>query len=116
MTTQDYAALPEELGLREVNEGKKILVTTFLLPRTVSKAALGALFRQRWHVELDLRAIKTTLQMADLSCNTPEMNEKGSLGAFSRVQLDPPADGPGGAKGGGASAHSELQAHAATVE
>ena len=74
MTTQDYAALPEELGLREVNEGKKILVTTFLLPRTVSKAALGALFRQRWHVELDLRAIKTTLQMADLSCNTPEMN------------------------------------------
>jgi hypothetical protein len=27
-------------------------------------------------VEVDLRAIKTTLQMAELSCNTPEMNEK----------------------------------------
>jgi hypothetical protein len=25
---------------------------------------------------VDLRAIKTTLQMAELSCNTPQMNEK----------------------------------------
>jgi hypothetical protein len=38
--------------------------------------AVSRLFRLRWHVELDLRAIKTTLQMAELSCNTPEMNEK----------------------------------------
>jgi hypothetical protein len=76
MSVQDYAALPDELSLREVKVGKKILVTTFLSPRAVSKTALGTLFRQRWHVELDLRAIKTTLQMADLSCNTPEMNEK----------------------------------------
>jgi hypothetical protein len=76
MSAEDFAALPEELSLREVKVGKKILVTTFLSPRVVSKTALEALFRQRWHVELDLRAIKTTLQMADLSCNTPEMNEK----------------------------------------
>jgi Transposase DDE domain. len=76
MSPEDYAALPEELSLREVKVGKKVLVTTFLSPRSVSKAALGELFRQRWHVELDLRAIKTTLQMAQLSCNTPQMNEK----------------------------------------
>jgi hypothetical protein len=76
MSREDYAALPEELILREVKVGKKILVTTFLSPRRVSKAALGELFRLRWHVELDLRAIKTTLQMAELSCNTPQMNEK----------------------------------------
>lgn len=76
MSREDYAALPEELILREVKVGKKILVTTFLSPRSVSKAALGELFRQRWHVELDLRAIKTTLRMAELSCNTPQMNEK----------------------------------------
>jgi hypothetical protein len=76
MSREDYAALPEELNLREVKVGKKILVTTFLSPRCVSKAALGELFRLRWHVELDLRAIKTTLQMAELSCNTPQMNEK----------------------------------------
>jgi hypothetical protein len=76
MSREDYAALPEELSLREVKVGKKILVTTFLCPRKVCKKALKQLFQQRWHVELDLRAIKTTLRMAELSCNTPQMNEK----------------------------------------
>jgi hypothetical protein len=47
MSPEDYAALPEELILREVKVGKKILVTTFLSPRRVSKAALGELFRLR---------------------------------------------------------------------
>lgn len=68
--------MPDELLLREVKVGKKVLVTTLLCPRKVCKTALGELFRQRWNVELDLRAIKTTLQMAELSCNTPQMNEK----------------------------------------
>jgi len=76
MSREDYAALPEELILREVKVGKKVLVTTLLCPRKVCKRALGQLFRQRWNVEIDLRAIKTTLQMAELSCNTPQMNEK----------------------------------------
>ena len=76
MSPQDFAALPEELSLREVKVGRKVLVTTLLCPRKVCKSALGELFRQRWNVELDLRAIKTTLQMAELSCNTPQMNEK----------------------------------------
>lgn len=76
MSPEDYAALPEELILREVRVGKKVLVTTLLSARKVSKSELGKLFRRRWNVELDLRAIKTTLQMAELSCNTPQMNEK----------------------------------------
>jgi hypothetical protein len=75
MSAEDYAALPEQLTLREVKVGKKIVFTSFLWPRGVSKTALGALFRQRWHVELGLRAIQTTLQMAELSFNSPEMNE-----------------------------------------
>jgi hypothetical protein len=58
MSRDDFAALPKELSLREVNVGKKILVTTFLSRRSVSKTTLGELFRQRWHVELDPRAIK----------------------------------------------------------
>jgi hypothetical protein len=37
MSREDYAALPEELILREVKVGKTILVTTFLSPRRVSK-------------------------------------------------------------------------------
>jgi hypothetical protein len=31
------------------------------------------LYRQRWHVELDLRNIKTTLGMEHLRCKSPEM-------------------------------------------
>jgi len=76
MSEEEFAALPEHLALREVKVGKKILVTTLLSPRTVCKSELGRLFRLRWHVELDLRSIKTTLQMAELSCQTPEMNQK----------------------------------------
>jgi hypothetical protein len=52
------------------------LVTTFLNPRQVHKTELYALYGMRWNVELDLRNIKTTLGMNELSCLTPQMNEK----------------------------------------
>jgi len=42
----------------------------------VPKAQLGALYQHRWHVELDLRCIKTTLGMDVLRCQTPAMVEK----------------------------------------
>jgi hypothetical protein len=87
MSAEDYAALPDELILREVKVGKKVLVTTLLCPRKACKTALGELFRQRWNVELDLRAIKTTLQMAELSCNTPQMNEKEAWVHFLACNL-----------------------------
>jgi hypothetical protein len=40
------------------------------------KHILKELYKSRWHVELDLRNIKTTLGMEMLHCKTPEMNEK----------------------------------------
>ena len=46
------------------------------LNETGTKEALAVLYLQRWHVELDLRNIKTTLGMDILSCKTPEMVEK----------------------------------------
>ncbi len=51
-------------------------MTTLLCPKRTSKAQLKALYRQRWHVELDLRNIKSTLGMEMLSCRTPEMVQK----------------------------------------
>ena len=51
-------------------------LTTLLSPCKTAKADLEALFLQRWHVELDLRNIKTTLGMDALSCKSPEMCEK----------------------------------------
>ena len=76
MSQEDYAGYPAELKMREVKVGKKILVSTFLMPKEVSKNALGKLFWQRWHVELDLRNIKSTLGMETLSCKTAAMCEK----------------------------------------
>jgi len=76
MTAEAYAGYPDTLTLRETKVGKKVLVTSFLNPREVCKRELEVLFLQRWHVEVDLRHIKTTLGMESLSCKTPEMCEK----------------------------------------
>lgn len=76
MTTEQYAQAPETLTVRELATTGKILVTTFLCPKQTPKAALKALYRERWHVELTLRHIKTTLGMETLSCKTPEMAKK----------------------------------------
>ena len=76
MTDAQYASAPETLTVRELAVSGKILVTTLLCPRETPKAALKALYRERWHVELDLRHIKTTLGMEMLSCKTPMMAQK----------------------------------------
>jgi hypothetical protein len=52
------------------------MVSSFLNPREMSKLALGRLFVQRLHLELDLRNIKATLGMGQLSCETPSMFAK----------------------------------------
>lgn len=76
MCAQDHASFPAELKVREVQVRGKVLVSSFLKPREVCKRELDKLFAQRWHVELDLRNIKTTLGMEELSCKTPSMCEK----------------------------------------
>jgi hypothetical protein len=75
MTDKEYARLPDELTVREVQVKKKVLVTSFLTLE-VSKAEVGNLFVQRWNVELDLRNIKTTLGMEFLACKKPDRCEK----------------------------------------
>lgn len=76
MSQYEYDQAPATLKIRELKAGGKILVTTFLDPKATSKREIAALFRQRWHVELDLRNIKTTLGMEQLRCKTPEMARK----------------------------------------
>lgn len=73
MSPAQYERAPETLTVRELRTGGKTLVTTLLCPKHTGKAALQSLFRNRWHVELDLRSIKTTLGMEPLSCQTPAM-------------------------------------------
>jgi hypothetical protein len=76
MSQTDYDQAPESLKARELYTGGKILMTTLLCPKQTTKAALKKLYRDRWHVELDLRNIKTTLGMEMLSCRTPAMAQK----------------------------------------
>jgi DDE family transposase len=77
-----YAALPEFVEVREV----RVTVATpgfrvrdFVVATTLTDAGaytaqeIADLYHRRWHVELDIRAIKQTLRMDILSCKTPAM-------------------------------------------
>ncbi len=73
MSRADYEQAPDTLTVRELRVHGKTLVTTLLCPKQTPKVALGALYKNRWHVELDLRSIKSTLGMETLCGKTPAM-------------------------------------------
>ncbi|PLC47863.1 IS4 family transposase [Pollutimonas subterranea] len=76
MTPEQYRTFADELRVRETQTDHQVLVTTLTDHRKVRKADLADLYARRWHVELDLRNIKTTMGMEVLHCRTPDMNEK----------------------------------------
>jgi len=85
MNPVQYARLPRELVVREVRVSvgvpgfrvQTLVVATSLLDAEEFPAGeLADLYRQRWHAELDLRSLKSTLQMDVLRCKTPEMVRK----------------------------------------
>jgi len=76
MTQAHYEQAPDTVTVRELRTGGKTLVTTLLCPKQTRKSDLKSLYRHRWHVELDLRNIKTTLGMERLSCQSPAMAVK----------------------------------------
>ena len=76
ISQESYDAAPDTITVRELEVGHKVFVTTLLSPKAASKQALKELYQQRWHVELDLRNIKSTLGMGVLTCKTPDMIEK----------------------------------------
>lgn len=67
MSLAHYEQTPEKLVVRELKAGNKILVTTLRCANQTSKAALKELFKSRWHVELDLRNLKSTMGLEMLS-------------------------------------------------
>jgi len=80
-----WEALPEDMEVRELRfrvtqkgfRPKEItLVTTLLDSVAYPKEEICDLYRERWHCELDLRSLKTSMQMKHLRCKTPEMVEK----------------------------------------
>jgi hypothetical protein len=85
MDEETYERIPNELKIRELEvqvripgfrTKKLVVVTTLTNSRRYPKADLASLYRDRWHVELDLRALKVHMQMEDLRGQTPEMVKK----------------------------------------
>jgi hypothetical protein len=82
---QTYKALPESITIRETRIRVRqpgfrtreiVVVTTLLDPQQVTKEDLATLYRARWHNELDLRSLKSSMQMGELRCKTPELVRK----------------------------------------
>ncbi len=85
MTAKEFAALPEQVQVREVHllirqQGFRpkeiILVTTLVDSKVYTKAKLAQLYKFRWEVEVNLRHVKTTLGMEMLRGKTPAMVRK----------------------------------------
>ena len=80
-----YQALPDYFAFRETRvsvqqQGVRtktiIVVTTLLDAEQATKEDLASLYLARWNNELDFRSIKSTMQMYDLRCKTPELVRK----------------------------------------
>jgi Transposase DDE domain len=85
LSEEEFAAMPADMKLREVRvrvptKGfrvkKFVVVTTLTDADSFSKDDIAALYRQRWQAELDLRSIKSVMQMDVLRCQTPDMVRK----------------------------------------
>lgn len=85
MDEATYVTLPATLAIREVrvrvpHPGFRtkvlVVVTTLLDPEAFPRQEVALLYRLRWQAELDLRALKQTLQMDVLRGRSPEMVRK----------------------------------------
>ena len=82
MSRAEYEAMPAELTVRILrvrvqDKTKRVrkleIVTTLRDAVKYRKKEVGILFRQRWHAELDLRTLKSQMQMEMLRAKSPEM-------------------------------------------
>jgi hypothetical protein len=84
MTGEQYRRYPKSLLMRQVtvdardrdNRAKRFMVVTTMLDASVDGGQIGDLYERRWSGEVDIRSIKSTMQMDVLRCKTPEMVQK----------------------------------------
>ena len=85
MSLAEYAALPAGMWMRELRysverDGYRpvtlVIATTLLDPETVPWESIAELYALRWDAEINLRSLKTMMQMDVLRCLTPEMVRK----------------------------------------
>jgi hypothetical protein len=81
MTGEQYRKYPKSLLMRQVavdargknNRAEQFHVVTTILDASINGGQFGDLFERRWEGEVDIRSIKSTMQMDILRCKTPEM-------------------------------------------
>jgi hypothetical protein len=73
MTPEEYEKVPLSLQVRETRVGEWTLITSLTDAKAVSRLELNEIYGWRWHIELDLRSIKSVMQMEMLRCKTPKM-------------------------------------------
>jgi hypothetical protein len=84
MTGEQYRRYPKELTMRQVtvdardreSRAEVFKVATTILDETIDGGQIGALYEQRWSGEVDIRSIKSAMQMDVPRCRTPEMVHK----------------------------------------
>ena len=84
MTGEEYRRYPETLLMRQVavyahdknNRAERFKVVTTILDASIDGGQLGDLYERRWDGEVDIRSIKSVMQMEFLRCKTPEMVHK----------------------------------------
>ena len=85
MSAEQYAALPEKMLMRELRyrvdrNGYRprsiVIATTLVDPTAYPWEEIAELYGQRWDVEINLRSLKTMMNMDVLRCETPEMVRK----------------------------------------
>jgi hypothetical protein len=82
MDQETYSQIPETLELREirfsiVERGRRTktidVITTLLDAEEYSKEDIATLYGFRWNSELDIRSIKSNLNLGHVRCKSPEM-------------------------------------------
>jgi hypothetical protein len=84
MTGEEYRRYPETLLMRQVsvdardkeNRAEQFRVITTILDASIDGVQIGDLYERRWEGEVDIRSIKSVMQMDVLRCKTPEMVQK----------------------------------------
>jgi len=82
MDEATYRAIPDEIPMREiryqvVEKGRRTrsltIVTTLLDEKAYTKEDIAELYSFRWNAELDIRSIKTHLNLNHVRCKSPAM-------------------------------------------
>jgi len=82
MDLETYQSIPEQITLREIKFSitepgfrtkSLIIMTTLTDPTEFSTEAIAQIYGYRWNAELDIRSIKSNLNLEHVRCKSPEM-------------------------------------------